>query len=427
MVKSNLINYSSFSKSPIIAALDIGSSKICCLIAKIDKNETLSIIGAGFQESKGLVSGVITDMIALENSIRNCVASAEKMASVRIKNIIVGFSSDNINIENLNIEIDLKGAVIGQRDLNRAYNFLSEKHDMGNRSILHVIPFQYSIDGNKGVKNPIGMIGDKLGVEISIISSDSNTLKNLENVVKHCDLEIDEIVYTPYASGISLLSEEEKELGVALIDMGSTLTTVSIFYNGSILYTKSIPLGGNMVTNDVSRIFSLSFANAERIKIINGQLIEELENSLSTIEVDTLGEENESIEITRKDLISVIKPRIFEIVNTINDIIIDSKYNNIIANRFVITGGASQMEGLLDFTSKVFGKKARLAKSIQINALPENMKSPSFSAISSMVKYSITKNNDINMKLTKKNNNSDSIYAYVQKFKNWFIENFWFN
>ena len=424
MVKSNLINYSSFSKSPIIAALDIGSSKICCLIAKIDKNETLSIIGAGFQESKGLVSGVITDMIALENSIRNCVASAEKMASVRIKNIIVGFSSDNINIENLNIEIDLKGAVIGQRDLNRAYNFLSEKHDMGNRSILHVIPFQYSIDGNKGVKNPIGMIGDKLGVEISIISSDSNTLKNLENVVKHCDLEIDEIVYTPYASGISLLSEEEKELGVALIDMGSTLTTVSIFYNGSILYTKSIPLGGNMVTNDVSRIFSLSFANAERIKIINGQLIEELENSLSTIEVDTLGEENESIEITRKDLISVIKPRIFEIVNTINDIIIDSKYNNIIANRFVITGGASQMEGLLDFTNKVFGKKARIAKSIQIKALPENMKSPSFSAISSMVKYSITKNNDINMKLTKKNNNSDSIYAYVQKFKNWFIENF---
>ena len=424
MVKSNLINYSSFSKSPIIAALDIGSSKICCLIAKIDKNETLSIIGAGFQESKGLVSGVITDMIALENSIRNCVASAEKMASVRIKNIIVGFSSDNINIENLNIEIDLKGAVIGQRDLNRAYNFLSEKHDMGNRSILHVIPFQYSIDGNKGVKNPIGMIGDKLGVEISIISSDSNTLKNLENVVKHCDLEIDEIVYTPYASGISLLSEEEKELGVALIDMGSTLTTVSIFYNGSILYTKSIPLGGNMVTNDVSRIFSLSFANAERIKIINGQLIEELENSLSTIEVDTLGEDNESTEITRRDLISVIKPRIFEIVNTINDIIIDSKYNNIIANRFVITGGASQMEGLLDFTSKVFGKKARLAKSIQINALPENMKSPSFSAISSMVKYSITKNNDINMKLTKKNNNSDSIYAYVQKFKNWFIENF---
>ena len=424
MVKSSFLNYSYFSKSPIIAALDIGSSKICCLIAKIDKNETLSIIGAGFQESKGLVSGVITDMIALENSIRNCVASAEKMASVRIKKIIVGFSTENINIENLNIEIDLKGAVVGQGDLDRAYNFLSEKHNMGNRSILHVIPFQYSIDGNKGVKSPIGMFGDKLGVEISIISSDSNTLKNLENVVKHCDLEIDEIVYTPYATGISLLSQEEKELGVALIDMGSTLTSVSIFYNGSILYTKSIPLGGNMVTNDISRIFSLSFANAERIKIINGQLIEELENSLSTIEVDILGEENESIEITRRDLISVIKPRIYEIVNTINEIIIESKYNNVIANRVVITGGTSQMEGLLDFTSKVFGKKARLAKSKQINALPENMKSPSFSAITSLVIYSITKTNDISLNLLKKNKNSNNIFAYLQKAKNWFIENF---
>ena len=424
MVKSSFLNYSYFSKSPIIAALDIGSSKICCLIAKIDKNETLSIIGAGFQESKGLVSGVITDMIALENSIRNCVASAEKMASVRIKKIIVGFSTENINIENLNIEIDLKGAIVGQGDLDRAYNFLSEKHNMGNRSILHVIPFQYSIDGNKGVKSPIGMFGDKLGVEISIISSDSNTLKNLENVVKHCDLEIDEIVYTPYATGISLLSQEEKELGVALIDMGSTLTSVSIFYNGSILYTKSIPLGGNMVTNDISRIFSLSFANAERIKIINGQLIEELENSLSTIEVDILGEENESIEITRRDLISVIKPRIYEIVNTINEIIIESKYNNVIANRVVITGGTSQMEGLLDFTSKVFGKKVRLAKSKQINALPENMKSPSFSAISSLVIYSITKTNDISLNLLKKNKNSNNIFAYLQKAKNWFIENF---
>ena len=424
MVKSSFLNYSYFSKSPIIAALDIGSSKICCLIAKIDKNETLSIIGAGFQESKGLVSGVITDMIALENSIRNCVASAEKMASVRIKKIIVGFSTENINIENLNIEIDLKGAVVGQGDLDRAYNFLSEKHNMGNRSILHVIPFQYSIDGNKGVKSPIGMFGDKLGVEISIISSDSNTLKNLENVVKHCDLEIDEIVYTPYATGVSLLSQEEKELGVALIDMGSTLTSVSIFYNGSILYTKSTPLGGNMVTNDISRIFSLSFANAERIKIINGQLIEELENSLSTIEVDILGEENESIEITRRDLISVIKPRIYEIVNTINEIIIESKYNNVIANRVVITGGTSQMEGLLDFTSKVFGKKARLAKSKQINALPENMKSPSFSAISSLVIYSITKTNDISLNLLKKNKNSNNIFAYLQKAKNWFIENF---
>jgi cell division protein FtsA len=179
-----------------------------------------------------------------------------------------------------------------------------------------------------------------------------------------------------------------------------------------------------MVTNDISRIFSLSLSNAERIKIINGQLIEELENSLSTIEVGSLGEENESIEITRRDLISVIKPRIYEIVNNINKYIKDSNYNNIISNRVVITGGVSQMDGIIDFASKVFEKKARVAKPRTIKALPENMKSPSFSAVSSLINYSIINNNDIILNLSNKNGKSLSIYAYLQKFKNWVVENF---
>jgi len=424
MAKSRWFNYSFFSKSPIVAVLDIGSSKICCLIAELDKYKNISIVGAGFQESKGLVSGVITDMSELEKSIRNCVASAEKMASLRVKKVIIGFSSVNINIENINIEVDLKGAVVSQGDLNKAYNFLSNKHNADNKTILHIIPFQYSIDGNKGVKSPLGMFGDKLGIDISIINADSNTLKNLENVVKNSDLEIERVVYTPYATGISLLSEEEKELGVALIDLGATLSSVSIFYNGGILYSKVIPLGGNMVTNDISRIFSLSLSNSERIKIINGQLIEELENSLSTIEVNALGGDNESIEITRRDLISVIKPRISEIVHSINEYIIESSYNNIIANRVVITGGVSQMDGIIDFSSNILEKKARLAKPQNIKALPENMKSPSFSAVCSLINFSIVDYHDINMNLLNKNHNSDNYYIYFKKIKNWFVENF---
>ena len=424
MAKSRWFNYSYFSKSPVVAVLDVGSSKICCLIAQLDKNENISIIGAGFQESQGLVSGVITDMSALESSIRDCVASAEKMASLRIKKVIIGFSSVNIDIENINIEVDLKGAVISQGDLDKAYNFLSKKHNFVDKSILHIIPFQYSIDGNKGVKSPLGMFGDKLGLDISIISADANTLRNLENVVKNSDLEIEKIVYIPYAIGLSLLSEEEKELGVALIDLGSTLSSVSIFYNGAMLYSKVIPLGGNMVTTDISRIFSLSLSNSERIKIINGQLIEELENSLSTIEVNSLGEENESIEITRRDLISVIKPRISEIVHTINECILESSYNNIIANRVVITGGVSQMDGLIEFSSKIFEKKARLAKPKNIKALPENMKSPSFSAVCSLINFSMKDNNDINIHLLNINHNSDNYYVYLKKIKNWFVENF---
>ena len=424
MSKLKWLNYSSFSKNSIIAALDIGSSKVCCLIGKLDNQNNLSIIGAGFHESKGLVSGIITDMKALETAIRNCVASAEKMAAVRVKKITIGFSSVNVEIENLNIEIDLKGSIVSQGDLDRAYNFLSEKHITGSRSILHIIPVQYSIDGNKGVKNPLGMFGDKLGVEISIISADQNILKNFQNVVKQCDLEIDNLIYTPYAIGLSLLSEEEKELGVALVDIGSTLSSLSIFYNGTILFTKIIPLGGNMITNDISRIFSLSIVDSERIKIINGQLIEELENSLSIIEVDALGNDNDSVEIMRKDLIAVIKPRVNEIINTLKEHILESGYNHLIANRVVITGGASQMDGVIEITSKIIEKRARLGKSSVIKGIPDNMRSSSFSAINSLLTYSIINNNDISVKNNIKSNNSEGLYSYLIKFKNWILENF---
>ena len=424
MSKLKWLNYSSFSKNSIIAALDIGSSKVCCLIGKLDNQNNLSIIGAGFYESKGLVSGIITDMKALETAIRNCVASAEKMAAVRVKKITIGFSSVNVEIENLNIEIDLKGSIVSQGDLDRAYNFLSEKHITGSRSILHIIPVQYSIDGNKGVKSPLGMFGDKLGVEISIISADQNILKNFQNVVKQCDLEIDNLIYTPYAIGLSLLSEEEKELGVALVDIGSTLSSLSIFYNGTILFTKIIPLGGNMITNDISRIFSLSIVDSERIKIINGQLIEELENSLSIIEVDALGNDNDSVEIMRKDLIAVIKPRVSEIINTLKEHILESGYNHLIANRVVITGGASQMDGVIEITSKIIEKRARLGKSSVIKGIPDNMRSSSFSAINSLLTYSIINNNDISVKNNIKSNNSEGLYNYLIKFKNWILENF---
>ena len=213
-------------------------------------------------------------------------------------------------------------------------------------------------------------------------------------------------------------------MGVALVDIGSTLSSLSIFYNGTILFTKIIPLGGNMITNDISRIFSLSKADSERVKIINGQLIEELENSLSIIEVDALGNDNDSVEITRKDLISVIKPRVKEIINTLKEQVLESGYNHLIANRVVITGGASQMDGVIEITSKIIEKRARLGKSSVIKGIPDNMRSSSFSAINSLLTYSIINNNDISVKNNIKSNNSEGLYSYLIKFKNWILENF---
>ena len=325
-----------------------------------------------------------------------------------------------------NIEIDLTGSIIKEADLEKSYEHLSNELSLDNRRILHVIPVQYSIDGNSGIKNPVGMYGNKLGVEISVISTEENFIKNFESLIKLCDLEIKEIIFTPYSLGHSVLSDEEKDLGTALVDIGSELTTVSIFIHGEMVFTKIIRMGGNLVTKDISKIFSLSLSDSERIKIINGQLIEEIENSLSIIEVNSLGDENftDSIEITRKDLISVIKPRIIEIISSINNEITNSRYGHTIVNRIVLTGGVSQTEGLIELINNVTNKKARLARPKIISGIPENMKGAAFSVINSMIYYSIIENKDIKINKKSKNFESKNIYNSFIKFKKWLHENF---
>jgi len=420
-----MVNYFLSQNSPF-TVLDIGSGKICCLIAKLDKQNKINILGAGFQESKGIVSGSITDMKKLESSIRDCLASAEKMASIRVKDIILGFSSVSSSSEVFSIEIDLKGSIIGKADLEKSYEYLYNKLNLENRTILHVIPVQFSIDGNKGIKDPLGMYGNKLGLEVSIISTDTNILRNFKSLIKKCDLEVRDIIFSAYSLGHSVLTEEEKDLGTAVVDIGAELTSVSIFLYGELVFTNTIPIGGNLVTKDISKIFSLALSDSERIKIINGQLIEELENSLSIIEVGTLGGENfnDSTEITRRELISVIKPRIIEIIDSINDKIKNSGYDHIIANRLVITGGVSQTDGLIELIQNISNKKARLARAKIINNIPENMRNSSFSVINSLLHFTVSENNDIKINKKSINLNSQGLYNNFLKFKNWFYENF---
>ena len=212
----------------------------------------------------------------------------------------------------------------------------------------------------------------------------------------------------------------------AIIDIGAELTTISIFLHGEIVFTKIISMGGNLVTKDISRIFSLSLEDSERIKIINGQLIEELENSLSIIEVSSIGDENfsDSIEITRKDLISVIKPRIIEIISSINSEIENSNYGNAIVNRLIFTGGVSQTDGIIDIINKITGKKAKLARSKNIAGIPENMKGPSFSVINSLLNYSIMDSRDIKINKIPLNLDSKNFFSTFKNFKNWLLENF---
>ena len=422
--RSRFVN---ISNNQIYTALDIGSGKISCLIAKINNSGQIEIIGAGHQESKGLSVGTITDLKELESAIRKCVESAEKMASETVKSVILSFSSGKPESNRLKIEIELQGSVVNEKDLDKVYEVLRSQNTFRGRKILHAVPLQFSIDGSKGVKDPIGMYGEKLGLDISIISVEENSVKNFERVVNRADLEISDIIYNPYACGLSVLAKEERDLGVALVDIGYALTTVSIFKNKAIVFTKVIPLGGALITRDIAKVCSLSIADAEKIKIINGQLIEGYGESSSTIVAKPLGEEYESldpIEVSRAHLTEIIKPRVQEILEKVKEEIIKSGYYKIITNRVIFTGGASQMDGLLNLGTDVLEKKSRLGRPKVEMGLPDNMSGSAFSAVNGLLQYVLSKNKDLKPKIISSSRDEVSMIVRFHRFKKWIFENF---
>ena len=419
--------FANIANNQIHTSLDIGSGKVSCLIAKINNAGSIEIIGAGHQESKGLSSGNITDLEELESSIRKCVESAEKMAAETARSVILSFSSGKPEARILKIDVELQGSVVTEKDLEKVYDSLRGQNTFVGKKILHVVPLQFSIDGSKGIKNPIDMYGEKLSLDVSIISVEENAVKNFYRVVNKADLEVSDIIFSPYACGLSVLDEEERDLGVALVDIGYDLTTVSIFINKAIVSTSIIPLGGALITKDIAKIFSLSIVDAEKIKIINGQLIEGAVEGGATIEAKQLGGDNElldPIEVSRAHLTEIIKPRVQEILETVREEILKSGYNKLITNRVVFTGGASQMDGLLYLGSEVLDKKSRLGRPKLVSGLPDNMSGSAFSTVNGLLKYISTESNDLKPKIVSNNRDEVNIVVRFNKFKKWILENF---
>ena len=419
--------FGNISNNQILSSLDIGSGKISCFISKISGTGEIEIIGAGHQESKGLSAGIITDLGHLEYSIRKCVDSAEKMASETVKSVILGFSSGKPQSKILKVEVELQGSIISDKDLDKIYKSLSEKTEFEGREILHAIPLQFSIDESKGIKNPVGMYGDKLGLDISIISVEENAIKNFTRVVNKADLEIRRVIYSPYACGFSVLNDEERELGVALVDIGFELTRISIFINNAIVFTKTVPLGGVQITKDIAKIFSLSILDSEKIKIINGQLIESSSENLSSIEANPLGKEYElsdPVEVSRGHLIKIIKPRVQEILEIIKLEISNSGYEKIISNRVVFTGGAAQMDGLVYLATEILDKKSILGKPKVLKGIPDNMSGAAFSTVNGLLQFLVEESKDLKSKILFNNKEDKKIGLKISNIKQWFVENF---
>ncbi len=406
MKRNSLRNIVSNEKdwSGLTAALDLGTNKVVCLIAKLDSSRDSDgvrsprIIGFGHRMSDGLRSGSIIDIERVEMIVRSTVEAAEKEAGTNIKNIIVNLGSPNISSKLIAFDVSVAGPKVSEQDLRRVFHpdTLNGSHVAGEE-LIHSIPIGYSIDGNRGIRDPRGMFGEQLGVNMHAISARKGAIKNLESVISRCHLGIEKIVVSPFASALACLVEDEKEVGVTCIDMGAGTTSVAIFFDGELVFTDSIALGSQNITNDIARGIATSLSHAERMKNCFGNAIPSASDDHEVIRVPIIGEENsaEDSQISRSVLISIIRPRLEEIFEILRDRIEHAGFSSVAGRNAVICGGGSQLPGLQELIGRLLDKQVRLGRPREISGLPEFAKGPEFSACVGLLDYSYENKNEI--------------------------------
>ncbi|MFK7901294.1 MAG: cell division protein FtsA, partial [Nitratireductor sp.] len=364
----------STKRSTIISILDVGTSKVVCLIARLTPREESNILpgrthkvellGIGHQRSRGIKSGVVIDLQGAEQSIRMAVDTAERMAGVTVASLIVNVSSGRLVSEAFSADIDINGHEISDRDISHVLEAGAQHALAPKRSVVHSLPIGYSLDGEQGILNPRGMVGSKLGVDMHVLTAENAPLANLELCINRAHLSIEAMVATPYASGLAALVDDESELGSACIDMGGGTTTLSVFMNGRFIYSDAIAVGGNHVTMDLARGLSMRIDDAERLKVLHGSVIAGNNDGEDMLSIPTINEREGDVtsQISRSHLTRIIRPRIEETLELIRDRLVRSGFGDAVGKRIVLTGGASQLTGLSELSRRIMSKNVRIGR-----------------------------------------------------------------
>lgn len=377
-------------RSGLVAALDLGTTKACCLIAKPIHEGGFEVVGIGHQVSYGLRSGTIIDMERTEATIRSTVEAAELMAGENIRHVIVNVSCGGPASRLIAYEVSIAGHEIGDGDLRRLLDPTGlPEAEKNERKLIHLIPVGYSVDGNKGVRDPRGLHGERLGVNMHIISAAIGPLRNLEQAVSRCHLDICGKVVTAYASALSCIAEDESKLGVTCIDMGGGSTSISVFFDGELVHIGSIPVGGIHVTNDIALGLSTPLVHAERMKTLYGSAIPTPSDDHEIIKVPLIGEEQtgETNQVPRSVLVGIIRPRIEETFEMIRGRLVAAGFDKVAGRRIVLTGGASQLPGAREMAASILDKQVRLGRPRPIAGLAESVSGPAFATSAGLLHF----------------------------------------
>jgi len=372
-----------------IGVLDIGTTKMCCFVARRDQLAP-HIVGIGHQISRGIKNGVITDIEAASQAILTTVHAAEQMSGEHLSDVVVNLSGGFSASRMIKTEINLNGREVSDANMRRVLEQGFRVKEPAERTVIHSVPVGFAIDGGRPVRDPRGMYGHKLAVNMHVVTAESAAVRNVANCLGRCRLEIAAVVASPYAAGLASLVDDESELGVTVIDMGGGTTTIGVFFDGNLVFADSIPVGGSHVTNDIARGLTTPIAHAERMKALYGSAIPSAADEREMITVPLVGEEEDHANHVPKSLlVGIISPRLEETFELVRDRLEQSGFDKIAGRRIVLTGGACQLPGTRELAGLILDKQIRIGRPMRVDGLAESTAGPAFASAVGLVHFAL--------------------------------------
>jgi cell division protein FtsA len=368
-------------RTGLVAVLDIGSSKTVCLIARSEPG-AVRVLGAALRESRGLRAGTVVEMTAAEESIRDCVAAAENLADARIQNVLISVNCGSPCSVTSRAVMSLDGALVTDEILRELLNEGRSRCQKEGHVVIQSMPTSYVVDESMGVRDPSGMYGQRIGVSMHAVAVKPTALTNLRLAVERCHLNVAAALFAPYVSGLSVLTDDEKQLGATLIDMGGGCTSIAVFLEGHLVHADVVPMGGSQVTADLARMLAAPLAAAERAKVLYGAALGDLESGADVVSVPQMGEENDEadLRVPRSMLTRIIQARLEETFGEVQKRLRDSGYDVAAGRRVVLTGGACQLAGVRELAGRVLNKQVRIGRPRPQAGLPASSAGPDYAS-----------------------------------------------
>jgi len=387
------------NRSVLVAALDIGTSKIACLIGRLRprppqdgsplRSHSVEVVGFGHTLARGMKAGTVIDLAEAEAAVRQCADLAERSAKMQLDSVIVSVSAGRPASEQISASIEIAGSTIGEGDIARVLAAGSRHSARAGRAVLHSLPIGYVLDQARGIQDPRGMLAREFGIDMHVVTADASAARNLMLAIERSHLAVEAMVTSPYAAGLSALADDEAELGAALVDMGAGTTTLAVFCGTRFVHADGFALGGRHVTMDIARGLNARIADAERIKTLYGSVLTGGSDERDMIAVPPVdNDEREAPHFaSRASLARIIKPRVEEILEMVRDRLAASPFAAEPRGRVVLTGGACQLTGVADLATQILRRPVRVGRPLEIAGLPEEARGGAFAVATGLLVY----------------------------------------